>query len=201
MREREIVVRIKLPEWALRRWVVAVVTLIAIGSAVAYGVTLPKTWKTGDPLSADDLNGNFRAVSALTYNGSSYSVGATKLCAATKTAYTGNLGGYAGAKQACEQACGAATAHMCLADEMVRSAAVGVPMAGVTGWVSTGSLVVQGSDSLSYLGDCGTSYGSNAPAWTRAAAATQGLVAGPVWSDGSFSQDVCSNSHPILCCD
>jgi hypothetical protein len=188
----------------VRRWWwrlgAGVVALCGI-TAIAYAVTLPKTFKDGDTLSAADLNASFRAVSVLTYNGSSYSVGATKFCGATTTHYTGNLGGYAGAKQACETACASPTSHMCMPEEMVRSAAVGVPMQGVNGWVSTGVLVTEGTDQLTYVGDCGTSYGSNAPAWTRTNAATQGRVAGANWADGAFSYDLCTSSYSILCCD
>ncbi len=122
--------------------------------------------------------------------GGTYSTGA-KYCGVTTTGgtdnqghFTGNLGGYSGAKTACQTSCASALAHMCTVEELVRSAQLSVGMPGEYLWYSSGSDVPVGS---SRIIDCA--------GWTSTAA----TFSGPAWLAGP-NVDPCSASHSIACC-
>lgn len=118
-------------------------------------------------------------------------------CGVSATSYTGNLmgavpgapNGYAAAKQICESAAGCGlAAHMCTAEEVVRTLAVdgqflpaGVPQA----WYSSGVL---SSNSSFVFDDC--------IGWTSVSATHQGSD----WSGGPQAVP-CTNSRPVMCCD
>jgi hypothetical protein len=166
---------------------VASVVVLLAGAAVVRA-SVPNTFKAGDVLSSSAVNENFSAVSMSTYSGSAgtkyYSAGATKYCGVTTTSVNGSLGGYPGAKQQCEATCTSATAHMCLGDELVRSASLGLSVPG--GWYSAGASATVTSTGNLFIRDCQN--------WSS----TSSSEAANVWP-ASF--DVCSASHPLLCCD
>lgn len=171
----------------IRAAVVTGAVVAALGVGIAVGA--PHQWKTSDALTATDLNGLSRLTSA--DGGVTYSVAATAVCGSTAST-TGNFSalntgktGYASAKKACESACGgSATAHMCFADEVIRSSALGVNM---TGWYASGGSSV------------GTSTGGECVGFTSADSANYGLV----WNNGGPYPYLfaCSTSLPVLCCD
>lgn len=155
--------------------------LAALGVGVA--VAAPHEWTTSDPLKAADLNGLNRVT---TDAGIQYSVGTTLYCGTTTTTYTGSLGGYPGAKQACEGACSSKTAHMCLADEIVRSSQLNMSVG--TGWYSGGIFAVGNDTTHQVLNDC--------DAWSGTG------QYGPVWNGtGGPVLVYCGSSYPIVCCD
>jgi hypothetical protein len=166
---------------------VASVVVLLAGAAVVRA-SVPNTFKAGDILSSSAVNENFVAVASSTYTNDAgitkrSTAGATKFCGVTGTAVSGNLGGYAAAKQTCETTCSSATAHMCVGDELVRSAAIGMPVPG--GWFSAGfaaSVTTGGT----FIRDC--------QSWSTTSSSDDGNV----WPN---SNDACAATHPILCCD
>lgn len=172
----------------------AVVTGCVIGAlGVGLAVAAPHQWKSSDPLAAADLNGlNVVSYTSDAGTTTSYSVGATKFCGITPVTTTGavvyaTVTGYPGTKRACENvaSCGnSSTAHMCTAEELVRSTQLGVPTA--SGWISSGTSANSGSDCLGWTN--GTINWAGA-AWTISAV-------GPVPNTVS-----CNDMNPILCCD
>jgi hypothetical protein len=175
----------------------AVVTGSMIGAlGVGLAVAAPHQWKSSDPLAAGDLNG-LNVVSYTTDAGitTSYSVGATKYCGLTPVTTTGaivyaTVPGYPGAKKACENvaACGSSkTAHMCTAEEMVRSTQLGILTPNVNGWISSG--VVGGNTTTDCFG-----WTNGTISWAGAAWITG--ASGPVANAVS-----CNSPSPILCCD
>lgn len=187
----------------------AVVTATVIGS-LGFGVALadPVAFKADgtERLSADKMNANFKDVSdrlkaveagkaSVTKNGASYSLGATYCGSTAPTTGKIGSGGFVATKAICEKgtSCGAsATAHMCTAEEMIRSASLGLTTP-LTGWFSTGVQALAGPSN--YVSDCN--------GWSSVAAAEYG----PVWS-GEHSGGVawgdragCDGARPVLCCD
>jgi hypothetical protein len=117
--------------------------------------------------------------------GKSYSVGGS-YCGATATSSMGSLGGYAGAKTACESACAVPTAHMCTSEELIRFVATGgsIPAGG---WFAAGFANGQSSP---YANDC--------VGWTYTMADRQG----PAWSNGNVpTLQACNLALPVLCCN
>jgi hypothetical protein len=178
----------------IRAAVVAGSAIAALGIGIA--IAAPHQWKASDPLAAADLNGlNVVTYTAPDGGAVSYSVGATKFCGTSPTNTNGAIQyagftGFLGAKKTCEAvaSCGnSPTAHMCTAEEMVRSSQLGMTTA--TGWVSTG---VAAGISTSVISDC--------LGWTNSSTSL-----GATWlmsGVGPMSNALsCSESHPILCCD
>src|SRR5262245_48345483 len=105
-----------------RRIGVVAASLIVVGTgAVVYADQI--TFSAGQTLTAAALNANFdelyawQAKPSITVGAASISVGGT-FCSSTETTYTGaEVGGYSGAKDKCEAACGSPTAHLCSAEE------------------------------------------------------------------------------------
>jgi len=130
-----------------------------------------------------NLEGRIAALEKRTTLNGTYSVNAT-FCGATATSSAGDLGGYAGAKAACQAECGSTTAHMCIVDELVRSKATGITL--VPGWYATGTVDLSGSSVI----DC------------RAFTDPTGNSLGAAYSTTfGFSYDYCNAVHPTLCCD
>ena len=110
----------------------------------------------------------------------------------------GTVSGYRSAKVICEQTCGAANAHMCSADEIVRSAQLGaIPPAATGYWMAGGaySLYSSGSsqDCLGWTDNSGLAeyldsifnVDSNGPAGTQRIYPTI---------------DWCNRTYKIACC-
>ena len=97
--------------------------------------------------------------------------------------YNGNtIGGYRGAKAACQAACGGSTtAHMCVTAEIVRAQQVGLTLK--SGWVASPD-----------------APGADCAGWDNK------VPVGPPYGPAFFSQygfvtsDDCSITRPILCC-
>jgi hypothetical protein len=195
---KPLVIEIRISRASVRRAAIFVSTTLVIGAAaLSYAATvpIPGSFIADKPLTAKQLNDNFDAVEArlkavetfeakATANGK-YSLGAT-YCGATASAFTGNLGGLAGAKANCVTACSSSpTAHMCLPDELARSRALGTTIAN--GWYTTS---VMSSASTLTADDCN--------GWSEASGR-----GGPRWNaaDGQPSMVACTTSMPILCCD
>jgi hypothetical protein len=105
--------------------------------------------------------------------------------------------GYTNARTLCQQVgspC-SATAHMCRADELVRSLEFGMPIPGTPWYVS--GLAASGDP------DYGTGITSDCNGWNSAGAGSSGHAdTGSVWVAGSFPAAAnCSTSQPIACCD
>ena len=191
----------RLKRWGLRIGIPT--ALIAGAGAIAYA-SVPKTWATGDTLTAPDLNNNFGNLDGrvgkletkliVTKGGKQYSLGAT-YCGETPISVSGQItGGHAGAKSVCESlaACGSSpSAHMCTADEVIRSMAVGIAQPTTGGWYSNGVRWYEAYHMWN---------GNDCQNWTSGAS----NWIGPVWgSDYTNGLDIslCSNPRPILCCD
>lgn len=174
----------------------AVVSGSVIG-ALGVGIALaaPHQWKANDPLAAADLNG-LNVITYTTDGGatSSYSVGATKFCGATPVPTAGDIvysgtHGYRAAKKQCESvtSCGnSATAHMCTAEEMVRSSQLGIPTA--YGWIASG-VAINGT-TLDCVGWSNGTVGQAGAAWDNnfGAGGTPNILS-------------CNATTSILCCD
>jgi len=129
-------------------------------------------------------------------NGKTYSIGAI-FRGATAIAYTGNLtaavpaaaNGYAAAKTLCEVSLSSPSGHMCTADEVLRSMALGLTVAaGGAGGAFFGTGVYAQSGSYLFT-DC--------RGWTSAS----GVENANSWT-GTVSLDAsCEFARPLLCCD
>jgi len=176
----------------------AVVAALGVGLAMA----TPHQWNTNDPLKATDLN----RLNVLTYTPDGgttqmISVGATMYCGATSTSYTGAMGGYEGAKAACQTTCASTTAHMCTSEELIRSQAVGAKLGAVTGWYASGVLWLTTEPSGIITSDCGGS-GTFVEAYTQTQSNDGAFVLrGALWQNGGPNTDVCTDSYSIMCCD
>jgi hypothetical protein len=191
MRGGELVLRIQLPRWSLRRWVLTGAALFILGgSAAAYAVIQP--FADQQVLKASDLNALVAATNkpVLTKSGHQYSMQAT-YCGKTAPTNGQITNGYAGAKSLCESlaACGASpSAHMCTAEELVRSAQLSVSID--SGWYSTGVFTGPGLAQNEYLLDCS--------GWTT----NVDTLVGAVWDSAARPAGTsCKVSQPVLCCD
>ena len=200
----EIRIKIDLTPWQKKLVRGAVVTgavIAALGIGVALAGPIDTTWIVqGNPLTAaqlkSDLDGLQTQVAALqafqaqaTADGG-YSLGATYcgMTAATTGALSGpgSLTGYASAKGQCQgvAACSPTAAHMCTADELIRTRALGI--AAPNGWYSNAAYAYYPGPEP--YADCdGWTSSSNQPY-------------GPVWNS-SPSQDDCAATQSILCCN
>ncbi len=143
------------------------------------GVDLPRSKLGAAPYALEAA----RAVAAK--NDTLYS-GNGIYCGTTAAQFTGNLGGFAGAKTTCETKCSSPSAHMCTADEIVRSMAMSVPISG-SPWYAT--FTKQYFNGNSYVGDC-ASFKSSDMFWV-----------GHYIESGQPNADFCNASHPVACCD
>lgn len=166
-----------------RRWFgflgACLVVAAFAGSAIA-AVQL-KTWGATDTLTANDLNGNFKAladaVTALETKHASPYLGKT-------VAKSGAAGGYAGVKALCVAATGNADARACTAHDIVVAASAGQQLD--EGWYASGAYdayPVAGSDCVGFSDGTSSYRGAS---WSSALAAP--------------SHAYCSASLPFLCC-
>jgi hypothetical protein len=128
-------------------------------------------------------------------NSKLYSVGATYCGSAPVTINTTSLvslvpgaaNGYAAGKSLCETACSSPSAHMCSADDLIRSLALGVavPSGGLGSYIATGTYAPVSPGSVN---DCG--------GWM---VGYQGTVWGG--NSGGLSSAYCFTGQPLLCCD
>ncbi len=180
-----------------RNLVLGAALAIVAASALPADATVPNTFNTNDVLSASQMNANFASLDTrvgaiekhpvVTINGKKYSIGAA-YCGVT-AATNGNItNGYAGAKSQCEgvsAGCNSSpSAHMCSAEEIVRSFEVGISVG--QGWYSDASAA---SYDVADMMDC---YG-----WTSSA---PGLYANVIVL-GQVNHTPCNTTDPILCCD
>jgi hypothetical protein len=210
MAKHEITIRFQLPGTPRKRWLVVATAAFVFASTIVYAAGLIN-FQSHTILAANDLNNNFGNLdgrvsnlesNAMTIGGNktfadrvivsrnsrNYSVGSV-YCGISRLPASSPPPtiGYSGMKTLCEAAIGcSSSAHMCLPDELVRSAAIGLPIA--TGWYSIG---LQG-------GLVGGSYTTDCAGWTN----NSSLPDGPMWTSEGPSVALCnSNGQPILCCD
>jgi hypothetical protein len=199
MREREIVIRLKVPRSPRARWLFSISGVLVTLGAFAYAADFTP-FGNGESLTSSKMNANFKdlqdRLAALESPRSTASSPKLLLSNGTTTysldgiycgptaAQTGLItNGYTGAKGLCETKCGSASAHMCEPQELVRSSALGLAID--QGWFATG-LPYPGATG----GDC-TGWGSNANTNT-----------GLQWSGGGpFGTSTCNLSSPVLCCN
>jgi hypothetical protein len=186
------------------------VVLIGLG-AIAYA-TVPNIFTSGEALSSAQMNANFgnldgrlTAIEGLLATATAdggYALGATYCgaTAATEGSFSGpgTLTGYASAKAQCQAVpgCAPASAHMCTADEMVRTRQTGRSIdagAATYGWFSTGSYGYYPGTGT-YTGDC--------EGWTTNSASVLGDIWGTMTTPPEIPQPTyCSATYPILCCN
>jgi hypothetical protein len=181
MRDKEIVIRLKIPATPRTRWLLTIGGAVLVAGAAAYAADVT-TFNSGDRLSADTMNTNFKSlqdrIAALE----------SHYCGATQDMYNGGeVGGYYMASARCLAVPGCATyqtAHMCTAEDVVRTLAHGGTLPA--GWFSAG--VAAPGIGGGTLSDCG--------GWTSDRTDLQG----PEYAGPAVSVDPCNNSHKLLCC-
>jgi hypothetical protein len=196
---------------------VAVVTgavIGALGIGIAFAAPISTSWSMdGLTLKGADLKGaldglqtqitqaqtDIAALQAkrptLTVGQQSYSLDA-KYCGSTTGAYDGaQVSGYDGARTKCQSTAGCgATAHMCAPDELLRSAALGVALPVVGGWVGSFIRGSAGTGVETVSWDC--------QGFTSNAATYGGFPQFGSASSGKGPQQVaCTAAVPIVCCD
>ena len=221
---RELVIRLTVPRTLSRRLAALIgVSIVCLGAIVF--ATVPNVFASGDPLSSSKMNQNFAsldsAVAMLNTQVGGMGTQLTNLgtriaalegpyvnpktnkqysrdavyCGST-SAVTGAIGTYAIAKSLCESVtnCGVA-AHMCTADEILRSTAMGVAIPAPAsspsgcGWYSTGASLGGGNkDCYGWMSASSSELGS-----ILTLNGASGLVPGP-------GNSPCNVPYPILCC-
>lgn len=181
------------------RWFALPVAVLLGSFAVAHAAIDTKWISTKAPVSASLLKANLDGLQTqigsgrfvATMGGKPYSVGATGYCGNTSGGYTGALGGYVGAKAACETACGSSSAHMCTAEEVVRTWQLGKAIAfSGYAWYSVG-LRGMTDTTGNTLNDCGS--------WNSSSSVHLGAVWDPM--NQGVSVKSCNETHGVLCCD
>jgi hypothetical protein len=220
MKLKIVIVDLEIPprvkRWGIR---IGIPAVLLVGAGAVAVASVPTVWTGGQVLTAAALNANFTALdaritalealpaqvtalqaqTAVTIGSVSYSVGATKYCGVGPTSTAGAISyngvtGYAGAKAMCQASLGCGmspTAHMCTADELIRSSQLGAAPSA-TGWYAAGVYSeVTTTPVVEPAGDC--------DGWTTAS----GTALGADWESGpSFAvYTSCSGSYPILCCN
>ena len=177
------------------------IPLVTLATSAVLRADVKNAFASGDSLSAAKVNENFNSLDArlktledrkvLSAGSSGYSVGATRFVKATSVMKNGNMGGYPGAKLACQSEVGTATAHLCTAEEVLRSASLGVgPTAD--GWMATGVYAAYDSTNTHYFDDCNGFTSNNA--------SNVGMTWLPNGAGVPYDH-FCSEEHPLLCCD
>ena len=123
--------------WLRKALAYGVPTMVVLGVA-AVVIAAPVQWGASEMLTLVKMN----AITVVTTDAGSYSVGATKYCGTGPTNTTGAISyngatGYAGAKAMCQASSGcgsSATAHMCTTEELARSAQMEIAIPD--GWYS-----------------------------------------------------------------
>jgi hypothetical protein len=187
-RETEIVIRLRLPRWPAKRWLVIAAALVVGGSAVAFAVV--PSFTQGATLNAADLNKLVDAVNK--------SITAQGLYCGVTAATNGNISagtvkGYPAVKKQCELTCNSPSAHICTAQELLANAEKGwTPTTDGYFWYATGTL---GYYQSTYIWDCAGFQNAThmylGSAWYRDTAS----------GANTPDDDYCDQMHPILCCD
>ena len=181
--------------------IIGVPLALAAGpQAVALALTLPKTFAQSDPVSAAEINANFKTLAdgvtaleakktvTVTLNGMQYSVGATAYVGGTQGYMGADIQGYTGAKRKCEAAFPSRPGvHMCTTEELARTAQVGIVVPNAS-WYAAATRVGRDANS-GVTNDC---FG-----WTDSSAGNYSAVAVTV----GFSVGTCNQLLPIACCD
>lgn len=113
-----------------------------------------------------------------------------KFCGFTANSFTGNLGGYTGAKTACEATCSSPTAHMCTSEELIRYRATGGTFVNPPAFVWFASGVFSRMAGPINLRDCAMFTSSDG------ANEANGALNG-----GALSFLFCDTQARIACCD
>jgi hypothetical protein len=192
------------------RTIGVVVLMLAVITPVVARALPPalNTFTNGMVADATQVNANFATVNIATPGNQSASngftgcsAGPTVYCGSTTTASPGGLGGYTGARSMCQSVCPlpptnpptsgfSATAHMCMAEELIRTAQLGQSPAAGNGWYSTGSTVVLPTNPpTGPTADCG--------GWTQGGFGFAGMN----WAGGNPQAVTCGTALPVLCCD
>ncbi|MFI5300439.1 MAG: hypothetical protein ACHREM_20320 [Polyangiales bacterium] len=198
---------IPFPKWARGALLMAVGGLVVGVGMRAFAS--PPNWTSGETLTAAGLT----QLSVATAGTASYSVGATVFVGITSGTHTGNLladphagtaaNGYQAAANICRaEVTGATpTIHMCTAEEIMRTAALGMPMPQQPGVlpavnaVGRFSTMVQAPGSGSPAADCTGWTG------TTGAAAVDVSYAGASGGGWAASTTSCGSAMYLLCCD
>jgi len=193
-------IEIRIEQSSLKRLAIIVGTVVLLAGGVA--VAVPVTFATGETLTADQLNTNFRAVEDRVValesarpvytnadTGEKYSLDAGYCDSTLPT--NGAIGGFAEAKALCETRCGSETAHMCSVQELIRYHQTGGSVTA-NGWVTHGFAHPGGSWAPPGINEClsWTSYGHLGSVWGSIATS----------AGGPFYQG-CEQVLPIHCCD
>ena len=196
----DIHIRIDAPSTGIRRLALFVglpAALLGVTAAVAHA-TYDTTFVAGGqqvkamPFKAvlDEIQSRL-IKPVVTVNGKQFSIGAS-YCGETGTTTGAIMNGYLGAKTQCEAllACGTSlSAHMCTAEEMVRSAQANVTPMNGNGWYSTGVWEQVNGSSATNMGDC--------TGWTLGDSNHYGAT----WGSGVPIAQSCNQILPVLCCD
>jgi hypothetical protein len=168
--------------------IVAIVTAgLVAGVSVTVGAAPVPQFVSGQPLTATELNALVDAVNSPLAENGALSYSAQAIYCEASMPVTGDVGGYQGAKALCEDTCGSASAHVCTADELLRSLGLGVELPSVT----------------NYRFATGITWGGTAGQQADCRAFSQATEAygGAVWSVDHFDITGCSTAYPMLCCD
>lgn len=196
----------RVKRWALR---VAMPAVVLTFAGMALATPLKTYWAPSSKLTSQELSDNFKWTEERLHalesakpvftagNGKKYSLSAV-VCGVTSTTYDGaGVQGYDGAKGKCEIACNSASAHMCTAEELLRSQATdpSSTIAVQNAWYSVGayaSYVPQGTSTpATRVNDCQGWRQSNGP-----------TDLGPMWASGvNPNNAACSDKRRIACCD
>ena len=163
--------------------------VIVAATALPADANVPNQFSTGDVLSASKMNADFADIDAwrghpvVTHGGKQWSLGAA-YCGSTAATNGQITGGYAGAKSLCETACASPSAHMCTAEELVRTVQMGA--ATGAGWYADG------------VSDSSGAPASDCNGWTSSATEVFGMN----WAASHPSVQACSySSYGAQCCD
>jgi hypothetical protein len=195
--------------------------VIGAGLAVAgaaFGV--PNVFQTGQPISSEAVNTNFGALQTevnelrALVEAAQQQGRVRRVCGATTTTFTGDIGGFAGVEAQCRVVCGTG-ARMCTGTEVLQHQSDLLPLPALGGvgngrdascaasgsgyWVGSAPYVVQGPNIDSNGRPMSLVNCSN---WTegveRAAGASTAICRG---SRGlEMGAEWCSSRFPILCC-
>jgi hypothetical protein len=179
------------------RWLTKSI-VVAIPVVVLTGVTILATARPVDfssPPRHSATPRELNSLNAVTNHAGvqQYAVGATVYCGTTRSTSTGNLGGYAGARGMCRTSgvgTSTSTAHMCTAEEMIRSASLLLnPPEPANGWYAVGAFAVGALPGGAPIDDCA--------GWTTSDSGHRGAN----WRETGPGSASCATPRSIMCCD
>jgi len=192
-RELELAMRLKIivldPELSPRaqRRLIGIVSLVAglIVAAVAYAA-VPNSFSPNQPISSTAMNQNFASLDERLR-----ALESPDLCGQTSKLQPGEIGGYAGARTKCTDACGV-PAHMCTAHDLVMVTSTGRQVT-TSGWYASGVRIDAVREVNHTVNDC------------QGFRFTDGGQEGPYWFSGSGGDagaqtNRCDAREPVLCC-